>query len=62
MVATGGSASMAVEKLMAEGVPEDKIIFANLIASKQGLQVLRSRFPTMHVVTAAIDSDMTASK
>lgn len=53
---------MAVEKLMAEGVPEDKIIFANLIASKQGLQVLRSRFPTMHVVTAAIDSDMTASK
>ncbi|KAH6669689.1 uracil phosphoribosyltransferase [Plectosphaerella plurivora] len=61
MVATGGSASMAVEKLMAEGVPEDKIIFANLIASRQGLQVLRSRFPTMHVVTAAIDSEMTAS-
>lgn len=62
MVATGGSACMAVEKLVSEGVPEEKIIFANLIASRQGLQVLRSRFPAMHVVTAAIDQDMTASK
>lgn len=53
---------MAVEKIKELGVSEDSIIFANLIASREGLKVLRSRFPAVHVVTAAIDNDLTASK
>jgi uracil phosphoribosyltransferase len=62
MLATGGSACLAVEKIKEVGVPEENIIFANLVASREGIKVLGSRFPLLRIVTAAIDDDLTASK
>jgi uracil phosphoribosyltransferase len=35
-MAAGGSALMAVEVLKSRGVPEDHILFLNLIASPEG--------------------------
>ncbi|CAM1505928.1 Fc.00g115650.m01.CDS01 [Cosmosporella sp. VM-42] len=62
MLATGASACMAVDKVRASGVPERNIVFVNLLASREGLSILTTRHPEMHVVTAAIDEELTASK
>jgi len=51
----GGSATMAVEVLKSRGVPEDRILFLNLIASPEGIDGFAKRFPKLRVVTAFID-------
>ena len=55
MFATGGSAIMAVQVLVSRGVPEERILFLNLIASPQGVEKFAAQFPTVKVVTAFID-------
>jgi uracil phosphoribosyltransferase len=52
---SGGSAIMAVDVLKSRGVPEDHILFLNLIASPQGVQNFAAKFPRLKVVTAFID-------
>lgn len=51
----GGSAIMAVQVLKARGVPEDHILFLNLIASPEGVRNFATKFPRLKVVTAFID-------
>jgi len=46
---------MAVEVLIKEGVPEDKILFLNLIASPQGIENFAKRYPKLRIITAFID-------
>ncbi|RQM04878.1 hypothetical protein DH86_00002671 [Scytalidium sp. 3C] len=58
MFATGGSAMMAVEVLIARGVPENRILFLNLIASPEGIARFSKRFPKVRVVTAFIDQGL----
>jgi len=58
MLATGGSALMAVEVLLSKGVPEDHILFLNLIASPEGAENFAKRFPKVRVVTAFIDQGL----
>lgn len=58
MLATGGSACKAIELIVERGVPEDNIIFVNFIASQKGIDVVTQRFPSLKIVTAAIDADM----
>lgn len=42
MLATGGSAMQAVQVLLENNVQEDRIIFLNLIASPEGMELLSS--------------------
>ncbi|CAH0053486.1 unnamed protein product [Clonostachys solani] len=58
MFATGGSAIMAVDVLKSRGVPEDHILFLNLIASPEGVKNFASKFPRVTVVTAFIDQGL----
>ncbi|KAI0157492.1 uracil phosphoribosyltransferase-domain-containing protein [Xylariaceae sp. FL1272] len=58
MFATGGSAIMAVEVLKGRGVPEERIIFLNLIASPEGIENFAVKFPKLRVVTAFIDQGL----
>lgn len=58
MLATGGSAIKAVEVLKEHNVPENRIIFINLIASPQGLSTFCQRFPQLRVVTGWIDQGL----
>lgn len=51
----GGSATMAVQVLKARGVPEDHILFLNIIASPEGVKNFASKFPHLKIVTAFID-------
>jgi uracil phosphoribosyltransferase len=46
---------MAVEVLKSRGVPEDHILFLNLIASPEGVSKFAVKFPRLKVVTAFID-------
>lgn len=58
----GGSATLAVEILKAKGVPEDRILFLNLIASPSGVADFAERFPKLRVVTAFIDQGLDDKK
>ncbi|KAL5614197.1 hypothetical protein BROUX41_000036 [Berkeleyomyces rouxiae] len=58
MFATGGSAIMAVEVLKSRGVPEERILFLNLIASPKGVENFATKFPKLRVVTAFIDEGL----
>ena len=58
----GGSATLAVEILKAKGVPEDRILFLNLIASPSGVADFAERFPKLRVVTAFIDQGLDEKK
>jgi len=46
---------MAVDVLKSRGVPEDRILFLNLIASPEGIDSFAKRFPKLRVVTAFVD-------
>lgn len=46
---------MAVEVLKSRGVPEERILFLNLIASPEGINNFATKFPKLRVVTAFVD-------
>ncbi|KAF8625726.1 hypothetical protein AX15_005224 [Amanita polypyramis BW_CC] len=58
MLATGGSAMKAVEVVMEQGVPEERIIFINLIASPEGLKTFCGTYPKLKVITGWIDQGL----
>ncbi|EEQ90224.1 uracil phosphoribosyltransferase [Blastomyces dermatitidis ER-3] len=62
MFATGGSATMAVDVLKSKGVPEDRILFLNIIASPSGVADFAQRYPKLRVVTAFIDQGLDEKK
>ncbi|KAK9466318.1 uracil phosphoribosyltransferase-domain-containing protein [Lipomyces arxii] len=62
MLATGGSAIMAVDVLISKGVPEERILFLNLISSPEGIDAFAARFPKLKVVTGFIDQGLNDKK
>lgn len=62
MFATGGSAMMAIDVLKAKGVPEDRILFLNIIASPEGVGNFSKKFPKVRVVTSFIDQGLNEKK
>jgi len=54
MLATGGSAKMAVQSLIDAGVAPERIIFLNVIACPEGLNAMTTAFPTVKIVTAQV--------
>lgn len=55
MLATGGTALAAIEVLLDRGVPEEHIVFINLITVPEGIAAVRRRHPSLRIVTSAID-------
>ena len=53
---------MAVEVLKSKGVPEDRILFLNVIASPEGLGNFASRFPKLRIVTSFVDQGLDDKK
>jgi len=62
MLATGGSACQAVEVLLEAGVKQDRIIFVNLIAAPEGIEMMSKKFPLIKIVTAEIDEKLDEKK
>lgn len=53
---------MAVDVLRSKGVPEDRILFLNLIASPEGATNFAKKFPNLRVVTAFVDEGLNEKK
>ena len=63
MLATGGSAAQAVEVLKNKyEVPENRILFLNVVACPEGIRNFCTRFPQIQVVTTAIDDCLNEKK
>lgn len=62
MLATGGTAIMAVEKLVEAGVPQEKVIFVNIVAAPEGITALLERFPSIQICTAAVAEGLNEHK
>lgn len=53
---------MAVEVLRSKGVPEERILFLNLIASPEGAANFAKHYPKLRVVTAFVDQGLDEKK
>ena len=53
---------MAVDVLRARGVPEDHILFLNLIASPEGATSFAKKYPKVRIVTAFVDQGLNDKK
>ncbi|KAK9463899.1 putative uracil phosphoribosyltransferase [Lipomyces oligophaga] len=62
MLATGGSVIKAVEVLLEKGVPEERILFLNLIASPEGVKTFANLYPKAKLVTGFIDAGLNEKK
>jgi len=60
MLATGGSAAMAVEGLMARGARSVRLV--SIVAAPEGVALLGSKLPDTDVYTAALDRELSDRK
>lgn len=60
MLATGGSAKLALEALQRWGVPKLKVV--SVIASQAGVDAVTSQFPQCQVIVGAIDAELNSRK
>ncbi|KAI4854671.1 hypothetical protein E4T44_00016 [Aureobasidium sp. EXF-8845] len=60
ILATGGSICTAIDLILRQGVSEHNIIIANLITSRKALEVVFSKYPSIRIVTAAVDEKLNA--
>lgn len=58
MLATGGSAIMAIDSLVKRGVKADHIKFVCLLAAPEGVAALQSAYPQVDIFTAALDEKL----
>ncbi len=56
MLATGGSAIMAIDRLKSHGVSE--MVFACLVAAPEGVDALQTAHPDLAIITAAHDRQL----
>ncbi|ODQ68545.1 uracil phosphoribosyltransferase [Nadsonia fulvescens var. elongata DSM 6958] len=62
MLATGGSAAMAVEVLMSRNVPQERILFLNLVASPEGITLFNKKYPKVKIITGVVDQGLDDNK
>ncbi|KAI9199288.1 uracil phosphoribosyltransferase-domain-containing protein [Polychytrium aggregatum] len=62
MLATGGSAIKAIEVLLETGVPQERIIFVNLLCAPEGIAKVLAAYPKLKIVTAEIDDGLDEHK
>ena len=62
MLATGGSAMMAVEVLLNRGVKMDRIFFLNLLAAPEGIKAFQEKYPDIKIITGGIDEKLDENK
>ena len=60
MLATGGSAAWAAQKLYAAGA--EMVMLLCVVAAPQGAAHLQAAYPDLHIVTASLDRDLNDRK
>ena len=56
------SIGLLFKNLMSKGVPEERIIFINLIASPEGAARFSKQYPKVRIVTAFVDEGLNEKK
>mmetsp|Transcript_25474 Transcript_25474/g.51761 ORF Transcript_25474/g.51761 Transcript_25474/m.51761 type:complete len:218 (+) Transcript_25474:27-680(+) len=62
MLATGGSCIEAVRVLIERGARPEDVVFVNILCCNEGLSALHAVFPTVRVVTSAVDTVLNGQK
>jgi uracil phosphoribosyltransferase len=62
MLATGGSALMAIQVLKEAGVKEEDIFFWNVLSCPEGLKALAEKAPGVKVLTTGMDPQLNSKK
>lgn len=62
MLATGGSAVVAIEEIIKNGAREENILFVGVISSPEGLNTLAKKFPRVGTVIAVNDQGLNKKK
>eukprot|EP00992_Anisonema_acinus_P010617 TRINITY_DN6724_c0_g1_i1.p1 TRINITY_DN6724_c0_g1~~TRINITY_DN6724_c0_g1_i1.p1 ORF type:complete len:222 (+),score=80.94 TRINITY_DN6724_c0_g1_i1:2-667(+) len=62
MLATGGSAKVAIKLLLEAGVPAKNIIFLNVVSCPEGLTAMAESYPEVKIVTCAVDERLNDQK
>lgn len=62
LLATGGSASMAIDVLVEKGVKPERILFLNVLASPEGIQVFKEKYPQVKIITGMMDKGLDDKK
>jgi uracil phosphoribosyltransferase len=62
MLATGGSASLALKKLEEAGAQLSQTTLVSVVAAQEGVDLIRKRFPDTGLITVAIDPALNAHK
>lgn len=60
MLATGGSALCAIQKLLEAGVPEENIVFVNVVCAPEGVTRVLSQHPKLIICTASVAEGLNA--
>jgi uracil phosphoribosyltransferase len=53
---------MAVDVLKSRGVPEERILFLNVLASPEGIRNFAVKHPKVRIVTAFVDPGLDEKK
>ncbi|KAM7457800.1 hypothetical protein BLSTO_01437 [Blastocystis sp. subtype 1] len=62
MLATGGSVCEAIRLLKEASVPEDHIIFLNVVSAPEGIRKVFELYPSIKIVTCALDVTLNKEK
>eukprot|EP00505_MAST-04D_sp_SCG-Rhode-Island_P003944 Stramenopile-MAST_4_protein_3944 len=62
MLATGGSATTCIQKIVDAGVPQENIVFLTVVSCPQGILNVVKAFPKVKIITAAIDKELNHEK
>jgi uracil phosphoribosyltransferase len=62
MLATGGSATAAIEILLNKGVKEENILFLNFVSCVDGIDIMLKKFPKMKIITSKVDPYLLPNK
>lgn len=62
MLATGGSAIMAIDSLVKHGVSPENVDFVCLVAAPEGVKALQERYDNVDIYTAALDERLNENK
>lgn len=62
MLATGGSAVLAIDTLVKNGVDPKRIVFLNFLAAPEGIEHVLKSYPDITIIVGEIDRGLNASK
>jgi len=58
MLATGGTANLALERIANRGAAPQRTLLATFLAARQGMEAVRRQHPAVAIHTAAVDPDL----